>query len=256
MKHHFIKTENYRNLLDGVRFMQSKGSPSACLCLLHGDPGVGKTRNVSKWGADEGAILVKGHVGMTLDGIIWAVNNGLGLKGSSNRTQTIEAQVAALRQNGQPIVFDEAQFGLKMKQGGDRGAGIEYLRDIAERGSTYVLLVCHQSEVPGFSESKHIRTRIAHRIEMKDATAEDTSAFIRGLCEVEISDDACALVHQQTGGKFRLLENAIATLERIASVKKVSGLTGADIAGVTLVVDHEQGLIPKIAPKPAKAGGR
>lgn len=247
MKHHFVKTDNYRNLIDGVAYMESRGSLTTCLCLVHGDPGVGKTRNISRWGPDAPAVFIKGHVGMNLDGLIWSVSQGLGIKHLSNRTAEIDAQIRGLQREGMRLIFDEAQFGLAMKHAGKPGAGIEYLRDLCERGGTYAMLICHQSEVAGFSESKHIRTRIGHRIEMFDASPADTASFVRELCEIPVSDDAAAIVHKQTAGKYRLIENAIATLEQIARQKGLTRIEAGDIGKMKLVVDHEEGLVPRLA---------
>ena len=79
MKRHFVKTENHTRLLAAVEAMKQRGSLSACLCLIEGQPGVGKTRNVSAWGAGGGVVLVKGHVGMSLSGLRWKVSEQLGL---------------------------------------------------------------------------------------------------------------------------------------------------------------------------------
>jgi len=141
MKHHFVKTENHARLTAAVRFMEERGSPSACLCLLHGAPGVGKTRNISHWGAGNGAVLIKGHVGMSLSGLRWAISEKLGVRHRNNGTAEIEEQIAALKEGAVPLVFDEAQFGLAMRQGSVRAAGIEYLRDIAERAGSYSITV-------------------------------------------------------------------------------------------------------------------
>lgn len=245
MKHHFVKTDNYQRLLDGIRYMETRGSATACLALLHGEPGVGKTRNISKIGPDLPAILVKGHVGMTLDGLIWSVSQGLGIAHQRNRTAEMKAQFEALAMSSTRIVLDEAQFGLYMRHNGRGGAGIEYLRDICERGESYAILICHQSEVPGFSDSKHIRTRIGHMIELVDASPADTAAFVRELCEVPVDDGVTEIVHAQTKGKYRLVENAIGALEVMARMKGMSRLVAADVRGVQLVVDHEASLIPK-----------
>ncbi len=253
MKHHFVKTENFTRLLDGIHYMEHRGSATTCLLLIEGDPGVGKTRNISKLGPDLPAVMIKGHVGMNLDGLIWSVSQGLGIKHHSNRTVEIHAQVAALAMSGTRVVFDEAQFGLYMKHAGRMGAGIEYLRDICERGNTYSVLICHTSEVAGFSESQHIRTRIGHRIRMFDASPQDTLAFVRQLCEVPIDDDVAAIVHAQTQGKYRLIENAISALEMMASVRKIERLSAADLRGLPLVVDHEANLVPKAGKAPTKA---
>lgn len=246
MKHHFVKTENHARLMAAVKFMEERGSTSACLCLIHGEPGVGKTRNISHWGGSNGAVLIKGHVGMSLTGLRWAISEQLGLKHRNNGTAEISEQTAALKSGGTPIVFDEAQYGLSLRHNGVKSAGIEYLRDISERAGVYSLLICHNSEVAGFSESRHIRTRISHRGELFDAGPDDTAAFVRELCEVETSPEVLAHVHKQTGGKFRLVENAIAALERIARAKNTARLELADVSNITLVVDHEQGLVPKV----------
>jgi hypothetical protein len=253
MKHHFVKTENFQRLLDGVAYMESRGSLTTPFCLLHGEPAVGKTRNVSKLGPDLPAVFIKGHVGMNLDGLIWSVSQGLGVKHQSNRTAEIAAQVAMLQRDSMKLIFDEAQFGLAMKHAGKPAAGIEYLRHIAECGNTYAILICHQSEVHGFSESKHIRTRIGHMIEMFNASPADTAAFVHELCEVPVDDDVAAIVHKQTTGKYRLIENAIGTLETMARKHGLARLCGADVSKHRLVVDHEEALIPK-AVKSAKRG--
>lgn len=249
MKHHFVKTDNHQRLMAAVRFMEERGSLSSPLCLIHGDPGVGKTRNISQWGAESSAVLIKGHVGMNLDGLYWSISQQLGIKHRSNRTSEMNEQVAVLKAMRTPIVFDEAQFGLSMRWQRTEAAGIEHLRQLGESAGVFVLLVCHNSEVFRFSDSAHIRTRIAHRAELQNATERDTIAFVRELSEIEICDGVGEIVHKQTGGKYRLVENAITCLERIAKVKGLSRVTPSDVSSVTLVVDHEQGLIPKIAPK-------
>lgn len=246
MKRHFVKTENYARLAAAAKMMAERGALSACLCLVEGKPGVGKTRNISHWGAAGDAVLVKGHVGMTLGGLRWAVSEQLGVKHNrANASAEIEAQIAALREHGKTIVYDEAQYGLAMRHNGVRQAGIEYLRDIAERAGTFVFLVVHESEVRGFSETAHIRTRIAHRCKMTEASEADTAAFVRELCEVQTDAGVAALVYKQTGGRYRLIENAIAALEAVARKKGASTLAAADIAGVSLIVDHEASLTPQ-----------
>jgi hypothetical protein len=102
-----------------------------------------------------------------------------------NLPQELINILAALAMSGTRIVFDEAQFGLYMRHNGRSGAGIDYLRDLCERGNTFAVLICHESEVPGFSELDHVRTRIGHRISMFNATLADTTHFVRSLCEVE-----------------------------------------------------------------------
>ena len=247
MKHHFVKTENLTKLLAASAFMEERGSLSSPLCLMHGDPGVGKSRNISYYGAENGAVLVRGHVGQNLDGLIWTISKQLGVKHKNNRSEEMGEQIAAFRDLGAPIIYDEAQFGLFMRWQKVPAAGIEYIRQLGESAGGFVILVCHNSEVVKFSDSPHISNRIAHRFELHNADEKDTIAFARQLCEVEMGDGVGEFVYSQTGGKFRLIENAIATLERIAKVKGKRRVDVDDLAGLTLVVDHVKSLIPKMA---------
>lgn len=258
MKHHFVKTENHQRLNAAVGFMVERGSLSSPLCLVHGKPGVGKTRNISQYGADSNAVLIKGHVGMNLDGLYWSISTQLGIKHCSNRTAEMCEQIAKLKALQAPIIFDEAQFGLSMRWQKVEAAGIEHLRQLGESAGIFVLLVCHNSEVGRFSESAHISNRIAHQCELHNATERDTVAFVKELAEIEVGAGVGEIVHKQTGGRFRLIENAISCLERIARVKGLARLEVADVGNVTLVVDHEQGLIPRLAPKAngTKGGAR
>ena len=254
MKHHFVKTENHRRLAAGVAFMNERGSLSSPLCLVHGEPGVGKTRNISNYGAEYKAVFVKGHVGMSLDGLVWTISKQLGIRHRNNRTAEMDEQINALRGMRSPLIFDEAQFGLSMKWKKVDAAGIEYVRQLSESAGVFALLVCHDSEVPRFSNSAHIRTRIAHRIELLEATQADTEKFVDELADVDIGKGVGELVYQQTRGKYRLIENAIATLERIAAIKNQNRIELEHVINVTLVVDHEDGLIPKVAPVSKSSG--
>jgi len=248
MKHHFVKTENHHILGAAIAFMEERGSLSSPLCLIHGEPGVGKTRNLDNYGAENNAVLLKGHVGMSLDGLVWSISKHLGVKHRTNRTEEREDQVAALRELGSPLIFDEAQFGLSMRWKDVKAAGIEWVRQLGEEASVTAYLICHNSEVVRFGDYAHIRNRIAHRVELLGANEADTVKFIRELAVVAIGDGVGEFVHKQTGGKYRLIENAISALERFAKIKNVKKIELPDVNNLTLVVDHEDGLIPKVAP--------
>jgi len=255
MKHHFVKTENHKQLTAGVAFMNERGSLSSPLCLVHGEPGVGKTRNISNYGATNNAVLILGHVGMNLDGLVWTISKQLGVKHETNRTAEMGKQIDALRNMGSPLIFDEAQFGLSMRWKKVEAAGIEYVRQLGETAGVIALLVCHNSEVARFSNSAHIRTRIAHRVELHGANEADTVNFVKELADVAIGVGVGELVYRQTGGKYRLIENAISALERFAKLKQLMQIELNDVSNMTLVIDHEEGLIPKLVSTAKKSSG-
>ncbi len=255
MKHHFVKTKNYSDLLSANSFMEDRGSLSSAICLCHGEPGVGKTRTFSHWAGGINAVFIRGHVGMTLSGLRWIISDKLGVRHRRNVTDEIEEQIATIRASGIRLIFDEAHFGQLMRYGETRAAGIEYVRDLAERSDSFVVLICHNSEVAKFSESPHIRSRIAFRFEMNDAEENDAVKFIKELCEVRMTDEVAKSIYSQTRGKFRLMENAIASLERIAKQEKRDCVEYSHIANTALIVDYEQTLVPRVSVQKGRKKG-
>lgn len=252
MKKKYVKTKNQERLTAGVWTMENKGSDSACLMFLNGDPGVGKTREVDHWGAKNGAVFIRGHVGMTLTGLRWSLSHQLGLPKFRNSSEEMQAQIAALAEGRHTIIFDEAQFGLSMRQQGAAAAGIEYLRLIGEAARIFVILVCHSSETAGFTRHAHISTRISYNCKLYHADLEDTTKFINELCDVSVDDAVAKVVFEQSGGRFRLVENAISNLDLLAAGKGLAALAYPDILAtngkpIRLVVDHEKSMIPGCA---------
>lgn len=66
MKQHFVETSNHHRFMAGVTAVENRGSPEACIQLLTGSPGTGKSVTVDNWGARRDAIYLEGIPGMSL----------------------------------------------------------------------------------------------------------------------------------------------------------------------------------------------
>ncbi len=233
MKHHYIETSNHALFMAGVRAVESRGSPEACILLLTGEPGTGKTEHVLHFGAERQAVRLEGIPGMTLAYLNDYLADQTGVRGVSKYQRQIGFE-NYLRETRAPIIFDEAQHGLDKK-----AAVIEYLRRLAEKSGVLLVLVCHTSEKHRFAEDRlaHIATRISYVATLKPASVTDCAAFLAQLCEVPTDDGVARIVHEQSGGRYRLLSNACKNLEGIAEKRKVDALNEAAIKGIRLCED-------------------
>ena len=66
MKQHYVNTSNHHRFMAGVGAVENRGSSEACILLMTGNPGTGKTTTVDHWGASTYAILIDGVPGMSL----------------------------------------------------------------------------------------------------------------------------------------------------------------------------------------------
>lgn len=233
MKHHYVETSNHTRFMAGVQAVENRGSPEACILLLTGEPGTGKTAAVHRFGSDRMAVLLEGIPGMTLGYLRDYLADQTGVHGKSRYHQHAGFE-EYLRETQAPLILDEAQHGLP-----EKGQVIEYLRRLAEKAGVLLVLVCHTSEQHRFSEDRlaHIATRISDVTQLRPASLEDCALYLRQLCEVRVDDGIVRQVHEQSRGRYRLLANAVRSIEGIAARKKVDALTEADCRGFRLCED-------------------
>lgn len=233
MRTHYVKTSNHQRFMGAIAAVENRGSPEACILRLTGHPGTGKTCTVDHWGASTDAILIDAVPGMGITFIRDYLADQTGIK-EPRRFAQDKAFVDHFKRSGQPIILDEAQHGLPNK-----AECIEYLRRIAERARTILVLVCHSSEAYRFSEDRlaHIATRISAAPELKPASVEDAAIYLAELCEVQVDAEIARLVHEQSRGRYRLMANAGRTLEAVAAKKGQASLAAADVKGIRLCED-------------------
>ena len=238
MKQHFVETSNHRLFTASVAAVENRGSPEACILLLNGEPGTGKSCTVDNWGAKRDAIYLEGIPGMSLSFLRDYLADQTGVM-ARGKFEQYKGMVDFFKANHQPIILDEAQHGLPNK-----AECIEYLRRIAEQANTLLVLVCHSSEKHRFSEHRlaHVATRVSASPELKPANVEDCETYLAELCEVVTDKGIAQQVYEQSRGRYRLMSNACRTLEVIGAKKEKTELTAADTKGIRLCEDAMKSL--------------
>lgn len=238
MKRQYVKTTNHNRFIAGVAAVENRGSPEACILLLTGAPGTGKSTTVDNWGSERDAIYLEGMPGMSISFVRDYLSDQTGVPRGSQFAQ-YKATVEHFKRSTQPIILDEAQHGLPHK-----AECIEYLRRIAEQAGVILVLVCHTSERFRFAEERlaHIATRISDAPELRPASVADCEIYLADLCEVKVDEGVVKQVFDQSRGRYRLMANAGRTLEAIAGKLDKAALVAADIKGIALCEDAMKSL--------------
>lgn len=233
MKQQFVETSNYKRFSAGVAAVTSRGSNEACILLLTGEPGTGKTCMTDHYGSEVNAIYLEGVPGMGLTFIRDYLSRETNVYGRGKFEQ-YQTMVDFFRKSGYPIILDEAQHGLP-----HRAEVLEYLRRVAENAGVMLILVCHSSEKHRFASRgmEHISTRVSDVVELKRANLDDCELYFKTLCEIELDGDIISQAFSQSNGRYRLMANAGKTLEAIAKRLNKTALSASEVKGLRLCED-------------------
>ncbi|WP_051711272.1 AAA family ATPase [Andreprevotia chitinilytica] len=128
MKAIFVKTSNWERFTDGIQTVQNRGAMEACMLLVYGEPGLGKSSIVTRWALEQSAIFVTAQAA-------WSVSEMLRAMASSKPAipqyhtirDTRAAVIGHVMKNQVPIVVDEADHLVSSRE------LIEALRGISDK---------------------------------------------------------------------------------------------------------------------------
>lgn len=257
MRPHFVETENVRKFKTALTALERRGAEEACLMIVDGAPGLGKTTSLYHWVAQSGTIYLRANAewrpGWFLEDMLKAFRIRPKHSFQHRFQQTMEAllmrqQQHMMAQKTFAVVIDEADHISRNRH------IMETIRDFSDGGNIPFVLVGMGTIRDNLGRFPQISSRIAQYVRFEKASPEDVRRFVDGLCEVKVADDLVTFIHRVTGGYNREIKEAIATIERAASRNGIGGtdtpVSMAHMAGQALVNDRRTGapvLVPELA---------
>ena len=234
MKQEFVKTENAKRFRAEIAMLERRGALEAGWLLVTGRPGEGKTKTLHNWAAEVGAVMLTAQANWTVTRMMEALAAKLGIE----PVRGYQAKIAELIGTDDiPIVLDEAQFALH-----DSAACMEVLRGITDKSGTILVAVTMDHDVPRFNRREQIGSRFFRRCQFQASTLGDVALAAIQLAEgVEIAPDLIERIHSETGGRMRLVLNAISRVEQIARHMKAPRIDAEAVRTVALCEDFQRG---------------
>lgn len=236
MKTHFVRTSNVDRFLAAVSALDDRAAPEACMALIQGEAGLGKTRTGRWWAMQSDAILLRIKESMTPTWLLKDLVTELGEQVPASRVEKLFQQVVSIMaRNPRPIIVDEAERAIK------NIAILENLRDLSDLMEMPVVLVGREYTWGKLKRHTQIKTRISSSTEFQKATIEDINLLATELCEVRVSDDVIQMINDQSDGYVREILKALKNAERIALRAKADEVTAALVGNKTLVQEIVSG---------------
>ncbi|ARE40878.1 prophage MuSo1, DNA transposition protein [Rhodovulum sp. P5] len=248
MKPTFVETSNVRRFMAALKTLDERGAVEACMVVVDGKPGLGKTTTLSRWVAQTGSVYLRAQKGWDYSWFIQDLLTELSvsyqqIRGKRERFARvlqelqIRAEQAALEEKVFGLVIDECDLVS------NRGEIMEAIRGISDIQFMPTILVGMGRLRDNLRRFPQIESRAPNKVEFLPASIEDVTALVEGRCEVAVAPDLIAFVHRVSKGYTREILDAIAAIERFGRRFEPGpgGVTLADMAGQPVMNDRSTG---------------
>jgi len=248
VKKGFVQNGNYARFLQAVNATEQRGSMESGLILVSGEPGLGKSKAVDRWAADNHALYFRAVENMGHDFFLRSLcavaginllphqdEHGNKVRAPRNKNETQKRLTEHVIRKQCPIVIDEAQ-----KLMGHDARLLEVMRDISDSAEIIVVLVAgvanFGSQIKAYPQ---ISRRIFMEVPFEHWKLQDVKLVCKQLLEITAEDALLERITIESKGLMRLVMNGLSTLERIAKANGVQHACMADFEGQELITDWD-----------------
>ncbi len=256
MREVFVETSNYRTFMEKLTRVDERGAEEACMVIVDGKPGLGKTATMDHWVAQTGSVYIRAQRWWEHNDFVAELLNELGVtKLPRNRHERFARIIEELGNLAHQAALEDRTFGLIVDECdliSRKENVMETIRGISDIQFMPTILVGMGSLRDNLKRFKQIESRAPNKAAFKPATLEDATALIRGLCEVPVAADLINFAWRTSGGYSRELVEAISKIERFGRRIEIGsdGVTLADMAGQALMSNRDTGkdvMVPEAA---------
>lgn len=248
MKNTFVETSNVREFYGALKKVNDRGAIEACMVVVDGKPGLGKTTTLSRWVVQTGSVYLRAQKGWDYSWFIQELLAELSVdpKSIRGKRERFARALSELQDRADRAAFEDKTFGIVIDECdlvSSRGEIMEAIRGISDLKFLPTILVGMGTLRDNLRRFPQIESRAPNKVAFVPATIEDTRALIDGRCEVPVADDLVQYVWKASRGYNREILDAIAHIERFGLRADIDegGVTISDMAGQPIMTDRTTG---------------
>lgn len=248
MRKAFVETENYRRFVGALKSLDERGAVEACLVVVDGQPGLGKTTTLSRWVAQTGSVYLRAQKGWDYNWFIKDLLTELGVSYQTIRgkREKFARVLEELQNRANRAELAGEVFGLVVDECdlvSRRAEIMEAIRGISDLRFLPTILVGMGTLREDLRRFPQIESRAPNKVKFEPSSLQDTSSLIAGLCEVPVAPDLVEFCWRASLGLNREVLDAIKAIERFGNRNEYGpdGVTIADMAGLPIMNDRAHG---------------
>ncbi|ANH05011.1 AAA family ATPase [Shinella sp. HZN7] len=255
MRNTIVDTTNVKKFMGALTSLNDRGAVEACMVVVDGEPGLGKTTTLSRWVAQTGSVYVRAQVGWDYGWFINTLLREMSIHPPRSKEERYERLLKELAERAARADFEGKTFGLVIDECdlvSTRPAIMEAIRGISDIQFLPTILVGMGRLRENLRRFPQIESRAPRKVRFEAATLDDTRAIIAARCEVPVAPDLVEFVWKVSRGYNREILEAIAHIERFGFRMEPGpeGVTMSDMAGQMIMNDRSSGkpiMLPRAA---------
>lgn len=247
MKNVFVETGNVRRFLAALSALEGRGAEEACLIVIDGAPGLGKTTTLKHWVAQTGSIYLRAKKEWSPSWFLAELLETLRVHPPHSFQKKYAKALEELATRQGAAAMSRRSFGLVIDEAdhvSTKSAILETIRDISDIIELPTILVGMGRVNDNLARFPQVSSRVSQKVRFEKAGTDDVRALIRHRCEVAAADDLVEFVTTVTQGYNREVLEAIANIERFGLRLPEIGPEGIrlrDMAGQVIAQDRRTG---------------
>jgi DNA transposition AAA+ family ATPase len=247
-----VHNRNSEAFLSAIEALEKRGAEEACLMIVDGEPGLGKSAFSQWWAVSTKSIYLRAKKEWTPRWMLRDLLASLGVTPlysfekmyKQARSQLMLLSDEANRENRSfAVVVDEVDHISR------KGRLLETLRDLSDDLEIPFILIGMGKVRHNLTRFPQVASRVGQYVEFKPIDLLETIKLTEKSQSVTISEDLIAFLHQTTKGRLREIKEGLKALERFALRNKREKLTLHDMIGQTLFMCRRTGRPIKVVAK-------
>ena len=224
MKNQFAVTSNAERFLTAMGALKDRGAAEASWVLLTGLPGLGKTELVEWWTVTCDALYLRAKTAWTPRAALIELAEKLGIAPARRSPELFTQILSVLGRNPVPLVVDEVEHCLRDSK------VLEVFRDLSDLVEIPIVIVGMDAVRTQIQRHEQISSRIHQVVDFLPATLADVRLMAETLVDLPLiwADDLITKVHAESEGRYRLIMDALAEIERKAKRSHAQQVSAAD----------------------------
>ena len=213
----FVQNRNVRNFCDvmeGVKRTAGEGR----FAVIYGRAGRGKTRTAQRHHGINGGIYrrILTIWNTSVTAFLQGIARELGIKAPPpHKDRCFSEILERLIDDPQPIYLDEIEKLPTVILG--------TLRDLTDLSTAPIIMIGEEELYDWMARDRRVWSRTVEVMEFQPVTASDIIFFAREAAEIQLPEEVAGILHQSSGGDFRIVKRDLGTLLRIANAKNPDG---------------------------------